>query len=343
MSGFPESRAGKYGRTFRNWIDGNPQREKGAQLKILIAYDGSDTAENALQGLAGAGLPAKAEAILLIAVPPLLPLESLAPQGYAVQWYAGAYAEAVDNLRKIESQARTKGVLASKRLQKLFTGWNISVETRIEVPAKAILDRAGAWKPDLILMGSHGWGPIKKLVIGSVAQKVLTHAQGDVRIGRTRKRGKAAAPRILIAFDGSKESQSAVAAAARREWPAGTEVKVLAVSDFQMRLDQISIAIEKVKTPKKVVTGPWPWMEQRLAKAAASLARPGVKVRTAILSGDPRHQLVSEAAKFRADTSFLGNRGLTGIKKFLLGSVSAHAASHAPCSVEIVRSVPKRK
>lgn len=312
-------------------------------MKILIAYDGSDTAENALQGLAGAGLPDKAEAIMFIAVPPLLPLESLAPQGYAVQWYAGAYAEAVDNLRKIESQARARGVLASKRLQKLFPGWKISVETRIEVPPRAILDRADAWKPDLIAMGSHGWGPVKKLVMGSVAQKVLSHAQGNVRIGRTRKRIKTGAPRILIGFDGSKESQNAVESASRRQWPPGTEIRVLAISDFQVRIDLITQALEKAKTPKNVATGPWPWMEQRLTKAAAMLAQPGIKVRTAILSGDPRHLLVSEAAKFRADTLFLGNRGLTGMKRFMLGSVSAYAASHAPCSVEIVRSLPKRK
>jgi nucleotide-binding universal stress UspA family protein len=312
-------------------------------LKILIAYDGSDTAENALKDLAAAGLPDKAEAVLLTAIPPLLPLESLAPQGYAVQWYAGAYADAVDSLRKIESQARAKGILASDRLRKLFPGWKISVETRIEVPPRAILDRADAWKPDMILMGSHGWGLLKNLVMGSVAQTVLSHAQGNVRIGRTRKRAKAGAPRVLIAFDGSKESLNTVAAAARRRWPAGTEVKLLAVSDFQMRIDQITMAIEKVKTPKKVETGPWPWMEQRLAKAAATLAQPGVKVRTAILSGDPRHLLVSEAAKFRADTLFLGNRGLTGMKRFMLGSVSGYVASHAPCSVEIVRKPPKRK
>lgn len=312
-------------------------------MKILIAYDGSETAENALKGLAGAGLPDKAEAILLIAVPPLLPLESLAPQGYAVQWYAGAYAEAVDNLRKIESQSRAKGVAASKRLQKIFPGWKISVETRIEVPPRAILDRADTWKPDMILMGSHGWGPIKKLVMGSVAQKVLSHAQGNVRIGRTRKRARAGAPRILIAFDGSKESQNAVDAVARRRWPAGSEVKVLAISDFQLRIDQITMALERAKAPAAIPPGPWPWMEKRLAKAAAALAQPGIKVRTAVLSGDPRHLLVSEAAKFRADTLFLGNRGLTGMKRFMLGSVSAYTASHAPCSVEIIRNPPKRK
>lgn len=311
-------------------------------MKILIGYDGSARAENAMKELAKAGLPGKAEVILLVAIPPLLPLDSLAPEGYAVSWYADAYAEAVKNARRTESKAKAKGNVALRRLKKYFPGWKITLESTVDVPSHAILNRADKWKPDMVLVGSHGWNPLGKLLLGSVAEKVLTHAHGNVRLGKTARPERSGPPRILIAFDGSKEAHYAVEEVADRQWPKGTAIKLIAVSDFQIRLDQITMAIRNNQVMKKTLPTQWLWMETQLAKATAKLSQPGVKVDSSIAAGDPRHVILAEAKRFKADTLFLGNRGLTGMKRFMLGSVSAAVASHSPCSVEIIRGIPDR-
>ena len=57
-------------------------------------------------------------------------------------------------------------------------------------------------------------------------------------------------------------------------------------------------------------------------------------------SGATAEVLVEAASSWRADCIFLGARGLSGIERFLIGSVSASVAAMAGCSVEVVRSVP---
>ena len=48
--------------------------------------------------------------------------------------------------------------------------------------------------------------------------------------------------------------------------------------------------------------------------------------------------IVDEAENWKADLIVVGSHGYTGIKKWLLGSVAQSVVSHAPCSVEVVRS-----
>lgn len=319
------------------------KRVKTAPMRILIGHDGSETAERAMEDLAKAGLPRKAEAIILVAIPPLLPPGMVAPEGYAVNWFAEAYSEAVRNVRRSESLAKAKGTLASRRLKRYFPGWSVSMESCLDAPSHAILKRADEWHPDMIVLGSHGWNPIGKLLLGSVAEKVLVHAHGNVRIGKTRPTRKAAPPRLLIGFDGSPESLAAVETVAGRHWPKGTEARLVAVSDFQFRIDQMEMASRnRGAQSARLPDGPWPWMEIELAKAARRLESAGIGAGTALLAGDPRHVLLAQARKFKADTLFLGNRGISGLRRFLLGSVSAAVAAHSPCSIEIIR-IPAEK
>ena len=55
---------------------------------------------------------------------------------------------------------------------------------------------------------------------------------------------------------------------------------------------------------------------------------------------DPRKALLDEAKKMSADCIFAGSRGLSGLKRFLVGSVSTAVAAHAPCSVEAIHALP---
>jgi nucleotide-binding universal stress UspA family protein len=68
------------------------------------------------------------------------------------------------------------------------------------------------------------------------------------------------------------------------------------------------------------------------------LKRPGLKVTEALAFGHEADEILKAAKRTRADLVVLGSRGLTGLRKFLLGSVSQTVARHAPCSVLVVRS-----
>jgi nucleotide-binding universal stress UspA family protein len=74
-------------------------------------------------------------------------------------------------------------------------------------------------------------------------------------------------------------------------------------------------------------------------EAAAELAREAdVAVNTYARQGDPADAVLDVAEELEADLIVLGNKGMTGAKRFLLGSVPNKVSHHAPCSVLIVRT-----
>ena len=74
-------------------------------------------------------------------------------------------------------------------------------------------------------------------------------------------------------------------------------------------------------------------------EAAASLARDaGVNARTYARQGDPADAILDVAEEREADLIVVGNKGMSGVKRFLLGSVPNKVSHHAPCSVLIIRT-----
>jgi len=86
-----------------------------------------------------------------------------------------------------------------------------------------------------------------------------------------------------------------------------------------------------------------PVSEQRLAEerreAPEDLAREGgVAVEKCPRQGDPADAILDVAEERDADLIVVGNKGMTGAKRFLLGSVPNKVSHHAPCSVLIIRT-----
>lgn len=139
--------------------------------------------------------------------------------------------------------------------------------------------------------------------------------------------------RILLAIDGSKCSDAAVNAVAKRPWPAGAVVRVLLV-------------IEPVTLPvPESVTMPETWYEAMRSAARTDIERAvtllkqstSLEIETAIPIGSPQEMILKEAGDWNADLIVVGCHGTSQPGQFLLGSVSQAVALHAPCSVEIVR------
>jgi nucleotide-binding universal stress UspA family protein len=74
-------------------------------------------------------------------------------------------------------------------------------------------------------------------------------------------------------------------------------------------------------------------------ESAAAIARDvGVTVETFPRQGDPADAILDVAEEREADLIVVGNKGMTGAKRFLLGSVPNKVSHHAPCSVLIIRT-----
>jgi nucleotide-binding universal stress UspA family protein len=75
-----------------------------------------------------------------------------------------------------------------------------------------------------------------------------------------------------------------------------------------------------------------------LDTAAANARKEGIEVQTHAVEGDPAEGILSVAEETKADLIVVGNKGMTGARRFLLGSVPNNISHHAPCSVMVVRT-----
>src|SRR4051812_6635116 len=78
-------------------------------------------------------------------------------------------------------------------------------------------------------------------------------------------------------------------------------------------------------------------IEAQLRQVAESLGD-GLNVKTHAKQGDPSEAIIDVAAQNDADLIVVGNKGMTGAKRFFLGAVPNKVSHHAPCSVLIVRT-----
>ena len=79
-------------------------------------------------------------------------------------------------------------------------------------------------------------------------------------------------------------------------------------------------------------------VDATLAEAAERVAEAGVESRSYAREGDPADAILDVAEELGADLIVVGNKGMTGAKRFLLGSVPNKVSHHAPCSVLIIRT-----
>ena len=307
--------------------------------KLLIAYDGSPCSDAMLGDLTHAGLPSDLDVTILsvadVWLPPKPELKEPAFPDPVSKAARKARARAVADVEGCRSLAEK----ACEHLKRLFPKWNLRVRAIADSPAWGIIQEAGACKAELIVVGSHGRSRVGRFFLGSVAQKVAGEAHRSVRIARPHHRLTGAKLRILVAVDGSSDSQAAVRAVAQKTWPVGTEFRIIAVVDPRMRTtvawpgifpEEWDWANARDKTPED-------WVARMLQYSATKLLEAGLRVGTDFYDGDPKQVLLREAEDWKADCIFLGARGLHHGTGLMLGTTVAAVATRAHCSVEIVR------
>jgi len=299
--------------------------EERNRMKILIAYDGSEGAGSAIDDLKRAGLPRRAEAIVLTIT------EELFPAPTSIGGVATTFGK--DLLEK-EKDSLALARRAQSRINQLFPGWKILVDAGIGSPGSEIIARADEWRPDLIVVGSHGRTALGRMFFGSVSQKVINAAYCSVRVARGRIVEPDVPARIIVGVDGSEEADAAVDEIASRDWPDGSEVRVVnsaltipAASDPGTAVNLEEWIARETGRVNKVVEG-----------AAEKLESAGLKVSIVVKEQEPKALLCSEAEDLMADCIFVGARGMGRLERFLIGSVSSGVAARAHCSVEVVRS-----
>jgi nucleotide-binding universal stress UspA family protein len=312
------------------------------KMKILIAYDGSDCADTALDDLRRAGLPREVEALVVSVAEVWLPPPP--PSSYEIVEEASeanvgsdpkkVYAKGLAAVEEAQALAQRAGA----RLQSNFPEWTVRAEASYGSPAWEVIAKADEWRPHLIAVGSHGRSALGRLILGSVSQKVVTEARCSVRVARGRLDEPDSPVRIILAVDGSPGSQGAVREVARRAWPSNSEVRVAVVID-PLIPPLIGRLVPPVTRWVEESTGDdQAWVQKIVDEAVGELRAAQLNVSSDIVEGDPKRMLVEEAEKWGADCIFVGSTGFSSrIARFMLGSVSSAVVARAHCSVEVVR------
>jgi nucleotide-binding universal stress UspA family protein len=202
-------------------------------------------------------------------------------------------------------------------------------------PGSCIVDEAGDFGADLIVLGSRGHGPILSMLLGSVAREVTDHAPCPVLVAR-----RPILTRVVLAHDGSPHAMAAEGLLTR--WPifgnTAIEVASVAQQTGPWHLPP-SATLYTPSVPDYFETYREILREhtQVAEDAADRLRRAGLRASAVVAEGDPAQTIMHVADEHQADLILLGTHGRTGLERLLLGSVARNVMVHAPISVLVVR------
>ncbi len=142
---------------------------------------------------------------------------------------------------------------------------------------------------------------------------------------------------LVVGTDGSDTAKEAVRQAT--ELAKSVAGRVHLVSAYEP-VSETRLREERVQVPDDLqwMVNPREDVEATLQEAAGSIETAGVDVATYAREGDPADAILDVAEEQHADLIVVGNKGMTGARRFLLGSVPNKVSHHAPCSVMIIRT-----
>jgi nucleotide-binding universal stress UspA family protein len=139
---------------------------------------------------------------------------------------------------------------------------------------------------------------------------------------------------IVVGTDGSETAAQALQEAGDLAKSAGAKLHIVSAYEPASGTRVGGASPER----SQWMVGPDVQVDAVLDRAAGAMHTQGVETECHARKGDPANALLDVAAENEADLIVVGNKGMTGTKRFLLGSVPDKISHHAPCSVLIVRT-----
>jgi nucleotide-binding universal stress UspA family protein len=300
------------------------QSSGGHHMKVLLALDGSAPSLVARDLVANLPWPDGTTVHLVSAYQ--VPIDWTGGVGSTMAW-VGEIGDAIRD--ELTEQLRSMaGPLVARGL---------AVEHHVVTgrPADAITRIAGEAEVDLIVTGSRGRGPIRSMLLGSVASEVAADAPVPVLVAR-----RATLDRLLVATDGSTSSARIPELLAEWGIADGTQADVVAVSvpdppGYELMANLYTLGSDAVARSRQRDAE----RAQTDADAMAErLQRAGIPATPRVRTGDAAAQILEAASEYDSDLIVTGSRGLGQLERLLLGSVARNVLVHAGCSVLIVRT-----
>lgn len=303
--------------------------------KVLLATDGSEEAGRA--GRVAAELSGRLGCELHAAYVEPIPSTLAGPESV---YYGADYWEEVREITRHDASDKV-----AKEAEKIRGMGSGVAETHAGVgrPDAEIVRLAEEIGAGLVVVGSRGLGTLRRALLGSVSNSVARHAHCPVLVVRGERLGDKGYPpgRVLLALDGSREANAAARVAAEISNATGSELHLVYVSPAESpyypgpEMPEIREGyLEQLHERARA------WVEDQAERLKAE----GVIVEAAHLRlGAPDREIVRLGDELGAGLIALGSRGLGGVKRALLGSVSDSVLRHAHCPVLVVRGRDRQR
>lgn len=289
------------------------------EMNVILAVDGSEHSEAAAKLLRDLPLPQDSSiTVLAILVP----------------------RDASNHARLEQALADSKAILGDIKpavKTELLTGY----------PAEQISEYAARHIPDLIVLGAKGRRATLGILLGGVVQQIVEYAEDPVLVVRAPYEG---IQRILLITDGSVHSERAMRylghfpipdlsevhvmhvmpplpspALIARSWPAGSE-SMVPIPSYETE-EMLTKQADEEERHGKIL----------LAETVKTLGDYGIEAKSVLLRGDAATEIIEYANQNQIGLIVAGSRGLSQMRRLLLGSLSRKLVHYAGCSVLIVK------
>lgn len=224
--------------------------------------------------------------------------------------------------REIREEAERSANRAIEQTEQIIAKTGAKMDSMVLEghPSEEIIRIAEDIEADLVVVGSKGLTGAKLFLLGSVSQNVVKYAPCSVLLTRpTKEHRSPRVTRVIWATDGSENATSA--GRFLSEFLLGEDAKVIILHVLQQgprwaaRSEPAQHAFEQFQRLRSADA-------ESVVETAKSSITTAARVTTVVRGGDPTEQILELSTELEADLVVMGSKGLSGIKLFLLGSVS---------------------
>lgn len=307
-------------------------------MKVLLAIESGSNIQGMLQILEKLGLPKDSDLYLLHVIE-LKYLQTFP----ALEGSLGLGKELGNIREKLIAEGNQCFVAVKKHLSRLKVNCH-PLLFREGVPGSEILNSIDRYSIDLAVLGTRGYSGIKRFLLGSTSDWVLREAPCSVLVIREKfrwaipKNGKGI--NVLLAIDGSPDAIAALRFLKILDLGRSSTMRIVHVvekEDYLVNRFKRTGQIDLAQFAEEIMRRCERAGMKLLKEAQRNIKRPGIKIKTVLSNGNAADEIINIASDFQANLVVLGSKGLTGIKRLLLGGVSRKVARYSPCSVLVVR------
>ena len=152
--------------------------------------------------------------------------------------YPDVLKQARFHAQQLLAEAQKTSQEGAQRLRRLFPGWQIGADAAADSTYWGLVKRAEQLQSNLLVVGSQGRSALGRFILGSVSQNAVLYAPCSTRVARRREGrddGSTLTPvRIIVGWDSSADASSAVKAVASRQWPSGSQARLVTAVDSRL-------------------------------------------------------------------------------------------------------------